>query len=75
MSDVAVLKHVRVLESAGLVLSHREGRQRHLYLNLVPIQAIYDRWSDAYGDFWAEQLADIKSRVERRAEGRGLRRA
>jgi DNA-binding transcriptional ArsR family regulator len=75
MSDVAVLKHVRVLERAGLVLSRREGRIRQLYFNVMPIQAIYERWTDEYGAFWAGQVAAIKSRVEGRAQQRGARRA
>ncbi len=79
MSDVAVLKHVRVLERVGLVLSKREGRQRLLYFNVMPIRAICERWMDAYAAFWSDQMLDIKSRVEARAElrapGRGQRRA
>lgn len=78
MSDVAVLKHVKVLEAAGLLITERSGRQRRLYFNVMPIQAIYERWTDAYSSFWAGEIADIKSRVEARAQarrGQGVRRA
>lgn len=64
MSSVGVLKHVRVLEAASLVLSHKQGRERLLYVNLIPIQLIYDRWTDVYGAFWAGRLSDLKDRIE-----------
>ena len=64
MSSVGVLKHVRVLEGASLVLSHKQGRERLLYVNLIPIQLIYDRWTDVYGAFWAGRLSDLKDRIE-----------
>lgn len=65
-SRIAVLKHVRVLEEAGLVLSKKEGRVRHLFFNPVPIQLLHDRWTTKYSAFWSERLADIKSRIEGR---------
>lgn len=64
MSAVGVLKHVGVLERAGLIVSRREGRERRLYFNLMPIQLVYDRWSDRYSSFWAGRLADLKHRLE-----------
>ena len=78
MSDVAVLKHVRVLEVAGLVIRARIGRARRLYFNVMPIKSIYDRWSDEYSTYWANEIIDIKSRVEGRAAGhreKGIKRA
>lgn len=66
MSKVAVLKHVRVLEQANLVRSVKRGRVRHLFFNVVPIQLVYDRWTDRYSAFWAGRMADIKERVEAR---------
>jgi DNA-binding transcriptional ArsR family regulator len=75
MSRVAVLKHVRLLEEAELVLSRKEGRTRHLYFNVVPIQLVYDRWTTRYSAFWSERVADIKTRVEGRAARKGQRRA
>jgi|GEM_PF-1091691 len=69
MSAVGVLKHVRVLERAGLLLTHKHGRERLLYVNLVPIQMIHDRWTNAYASFWAEQVVDLKQRLESRGVG------
>jgi DNA-binding transcriptional ArsR family regulator len=58
------MKHLRVLEDAGLVISKREGRSRRLYFNAVPIQMIYDRWTTEYSSLWARRLTDLKYRVE-----------
>ncbi len=66
MSDVGVLKHIRVLERARLVLSRREGRVRRLFFNPVPIQLVYDRWTTDYSGFWTARMADIKERLESR---------
>jgi|JI6StandDraft_1071083.scaffolds.fasta_scaffold206364_1 DNA-binding transcriptional ArsR family regulator len=75
MSAVGVLKHVRVLEAASLVLSHKKGRERLLYVNLVPIQIIYDRWTDVYGVFWAGRLTDLKDRIEQSTSRKAARSA
>lgn len=68
ISRIAVLKHVQFLERAGLVISKKEGRTRHLFLNPVPIQQIQDRWTTQYAAFWSGRMADVKTRVEARAE-------
>lgn len=65
VSRIAVMNHLNVLESAGLVVSEKEGRSRKLYLNIVPIQMIYDRWSDAYSGHWASKVTQIKYASER----------
>jgi len=65
VSRIAVMNHVSVLENAGLVVSEKEGRTRRLYLNIIPIQMIYDRWSDAYSEHWASKLTSIKYAAER----------
>jgi len=70
MSRIGVLKHIRNLEAADLLVSQREGRERHLYFNVVPIQMIYDRWTSEYGRLWAGRLARVKYRVENREEER-----
>lgn len=67
MSRIAVLKHLKVLGEVELVLSKKEGRVRHLFFNPVPIQLLHDRWTTQYSAFWTERMADIKSRIERRA--------
>ncbi len=66
-SRIAAMKHLTVLERAGLVLSEKHGRTRKLFFNPVPIQQIYDRWTSDYSSFWAGRMADIQSRVETRA--------
>jgi uncharacterized protein YndB with AHSA1/START domain/DNA-binding transcriptional ArsR family regulator len=60
----AVMKHVRVLEEAGLVVSLREGRRKRLYLNAVPIQAIHDRWLSRYSALFARRLTSLKIQLE-----------
>ncbi len=76
MSGVGVLKHVRVLENAGLVHSEKHGRERRLYFNVVPIQALYDRWTDQYSQFWAARMVDLKERIEtRRSSGTARKEA
>jgi DNA-binding transcriptional ArsR family regulator len=68
MSRIGVLKHIRALEAADLLISERAGRERHLYFNVVPIQMIYDRWTSDYGRLWAGHLARVKYRVETEEE-------
>ncbi len=67
VSRIAVLKHVRVLEQAELVLSRKQGRERQLFFNAVPLQRMHDRWTTQYSAFWGGHMSDIKSRVEQRA--------
>lgn len=66
ISRIAVMKHLRVLEEAGLVVSRKEGRDRVLHFNPVPIQEIHDRWTTEFSRRWAEKLSRIKHRVETR---------
>lgn len=66
MSRVGVLKHLRLLEAAGLLLSEKQGRVRHLYFNAVPIQRIHRRWTDRYGALFAGPMAALKERIESR---------
>ena len=69
-SRIAAMKHLGVLESAGLVLSEKRGRARRLFFNAVPIQQIYDRWTDQYSSFWAARMTDVQARVEARGKQR-----
>jgi DNA-binding transcriptional ArsR family regulator len=64
LSRIAVMKHLRALEAARLLVSRKSGRSRELYFNAVPIQQIYDRWTDEYSALWAKRLLDLKRRVE-----------
>lgn len=68
VSRVAVIKHLAVLEAAGLVISRRDGRRRLLYLNVVPIQQIHERWTDEYSAYWAGRLTGLKARLEHNRE-------
>lgn len=66
MSRIGVMKHLRLLERAELILSVKEGRTRQLYFNVMPIRTIYDRWTDEYSDLWADRLSQLKARIEGR---------
>src|SRR3954451_25083740 len=59
-----VMKHLRVLEDAGLVLTRRRGRKKLHFLNPVPIRLVHDRWVSKYAEPWVAGLSDIKSRLE-----------
>jgi predicted transcriptional regulator len=71
MSRIGVIKHLRVLAAAGLLISEKVGRTRKLYFNCVPIQMIYDRWTTEYSALWASRLTEIKHRVEEGAMADG----
>ncbi|MCO6458721.1 MAG: helix-turn-helix transcriptional regulator [Pirellulaceae bacterium] len=72
-SRIAVMKHLRVLEEADLVISRKAGRSRQLYFNAVPIQLIYDRWTTEYSQFWASQVTDLKFQIEQPVNKRANR--
>lgn len=61
-----VLKHVRVLETAGLVVTRKVGRQRLCYLNAVPIVQLAQRWIDDFGARAASGLLSLKTDLERK---------
>lgn len=73
-SRIAVLKHLRVLEAAGLLISEKTGRTRQMFHNAVPIQMIYDRWTTEYSALWASHVTRIKYSVEGAARPRARRR-
>ena len=64
MTRFGVMKHLRVLEDAGLVVSRKVGREKLHYLNPVPIRLIHDRWIDKYTEHRVAALADLKNRLE-----------
>jgi len=68
MTRIAVAKHLRLLEEAGLVVSRRRGREKLHYLNPVPIRLVYDRWVSKYTDTWAAGLAGLKTELEMHME-------
>jgi DNA-binding transcriptional ArsR family regulator len=64
MTRFGVMKHLRVLEDAGLVVTRRSGREKLHYLNPVPIRLIHDRWIDKYTEHRISALAELKSELE-----------
>lgn len=64
MTRFGVMKHLRVLEDAGLITRRKVGRERLHYLNPVPIQLISDRWITKYAAVRASALADLKTALE-----------
>jgi len=67
MSRFGVMKHLRLLEDAGLVVTRRSGRQKLHFLNPVPIRLIHDRWIDKYTERQVSALADLKHQLEETA--------
>ena len=64
MSRIGVMKHLRVLEQAGLVTTKRRGREKLHFLNPVPIRLVHDRWVSKYAEPWAATLTGLKRRLE-----------
>ena len=64
MTRFGVMKHLRVLEEAGLVTSRRRGREKLHFLNPVPIRLVHDRWIDKYTERQVSALADLKTELE-----------
>ena len=64
MTRFGVMKHLRVLEDAGLVVTRRSGREKLHFLNPVPIRLIHDRWIDKYTERQVSALADLKHELE-----------
>ena len=64
MTRIGVMKHLRVLEDAGLVVTRRSGREKLHFLNPVPIRLIHDRWIDKYRERRVSALVDLKSELE-----------
>jgi DNA-binding transcriptional ArsR family regulator len=67
MTRFGVMKHLRVLEEAGLVTTRRDGREKLHFLNPVPIRLIHDRWIDKYTEHRVSALAKLKSELEETA--------
>jgi len=64
MTRFGVMKHLRVLEEAGLVVTKKVGREKLHFLNPVPIRLIHDRWIDKYTERRVTALVDLKTRLE-----------
>jgi uncharacterized protein YndB with AHSA1/START domain/DNA-binding transcriptional ArsR family regulator len=66
MTRFGVMKHLKLLEEAGLLVTRRNGREKLHFLNPVPIRLIHDRWVSKYTEGWAAALSDLKQRLEDR---------
>ena len=64
MTRFGVMKHLRLLEEAGLVVSRKSGREKLHFLNPVPIRLIHDRWIDKYTERQVSALAELKTELE-----------
>ena len=65
MTRYGVMKHLRVLEEADLVVTRRSGREKLHFLNPVPIRLLHDRWIDKYTERRVSALADLKTELEK----------
>ena len=64
MTRFGVMKHLKVLEEAGLVVTRKQGREKLHFLNPVPIRLIHDRWVSKYAEPWASALTELKTQLE-----------
>jgi uncharacterized protein YndB with AHSA1/START domain len=64
MTRFGVMKHLRILEDAGLLTTKRRGREKLHFLNPVPIRLVHDRWVSKYSEPWAATLSGLKKRLE-----------
>jgi uncharacterized protein YndB with AHSA1/START domain len=68
MTRFGVMKHLRLLEEAGLVVTKRRGREKLHFLNPVPIRLVHNRWVSKYAEPWAAELSGLKNRLEETME-------
>lgn len=64
MTRFGVMKHLRVLEHAGLVVTRKAGREKLHFLNPVPIRLIYERWTRKYAEPFVSALIELKTDLE-----------
>ena len=64
MTRFGVMKHLKLLEEAGLVTTKRRGREKLHFLNPVPIRLVHDRWVSKYSEPWAAALSGLKTTIE-----------
>ena len=68
MTRFGVMKHLKQLEGAGLVVTKRRGREKLHFLNPVPIRLVHDRWVSKYAEPWTAGLSDLKHELEKPME-------
>jgi len=71
MTRFGVMKHLKVLEQAGLLTTKKRGREKLHFLNAVPIRLVHDRWVSKYSEPWAAGLSGLKQRIEEKEDDRG----
>src|SRR6187402_260948 len=64
MTRFGVMKHLRILEDAGLVITQKSGREKRHFLNPVPIRLVHDRWIDKFTERRVSALTDLKKQLE-----------
>lgn len=64
MTRFGVMKHLRILEDAGLVITKKRGREKLHFLNAVPIRLVHDRWVSKFAEPWAATLSHLKKTLE-----------
>ena len=64
MTRFGVMKHLRILEDAGLVITQKRGREKRHFLNPVPIRLVHDRWIDKFTERRVSALTDLKRQLE-----------
>src|ERR1700760_1025495 len=64
MTRFGVMKHLKQLEEAGLVVTRRRGREKLHYLNAIPIRLLHDRWVSKYTEPWVSTLTEMKYDLE-----------
>lgn len=69
VSRFAVMKQLKVLEEAGLIIVVREGRLRWNHLNPVPLREVFRKWVGRYETLWADALLDLREQAESESEG------
>ena len=69
MTRFGVMKHLKVLEGANLVVTRKRGREKLHFLNPVPIRLVYERWVSKYAEPWAATLTGLKQTLEEEDDG------
>lgn len=64
LTRYGVMRHLRLLEEAGLVTTRKVGREKHHFMNAIPIREIHDRWMSQYATSWSRALLDLKTELE-----------
>jgi uncharacterized protein YndB with AHSA1/START domain len=67
MTRFGVMKHLKLLEEAGLIVTRRRGREKLHFLNAVPIRLVHDRWVSKYAEPWAATLSELKQTIEEKS--------